>query len=405
MSTTDPEKKATRSAELQALLDVNKEIFEKFEELIRNPVPLHPDLAECLCEMGGDWGGHALKHPLVFGVPYFIPHNKLYNAQYAYKRQLLEDYKANKEWGRAAFLTERPYRVQFLHEHAAQITDDTEYWDVLSWVYQDSENLWQNADLVADLLDSPRPGRENMMTEEERTLLDKLPGKVRVYRGHGVLNPDGFAWTLSSTKAWWFANRLNTEGARVSMAYISKPDIYAYLAGRAEYEIVTDPSYIQDVEKYQFPRMSATLKAVLSETQTAFKLSQRSDHGPFHWRQVDRLGIALCKANPKADKEVVRLFALIHDHLRENEMEDPLHGHRAAKAAPAILEKCGIKLGFDRLNVLLEAIRYHNDGLISDCPTIGTCWDADRLDLPRVGILPDPKLLSTQAAKDRILQI
>ena len=32
--------------------------------------------------------------------------------------------------------------------------------------------------------------------------------------------------------------------------------------------------------------------------------------------------------------------------------------------------------------------------------TIQTCWDADRLDLSRVGIRPDPKKLCTKAAKD-----
>ena len=31
-------------------------------------------------------------------------------------------------------------------------------------------------------------------------------------------------------------------------------------------------------------------------------------------------------------------------------------------------------------------------------PTVGTCWDADRLHLPRVSIVPDPALLSTQTA-------
>lgn len=398
MSTTDPK----RSAELQALIDANKEVFDKFEELVGNPEPLHPELTPYLDDTS--FMGKALKHPLVFGVPYFPHYNKLYNAQLAYKQKEFDKFVENKEWHRAAFITERPYRMQFMHDHADLMTNDDEYWNVLSWAYQDSENLWQNADLVADLLDSPRPGREKMMTEEERAILAQLPGKVRVYRGHGIHNSDGFAWTLSSTKAWWFANRLNQDG-KVSMAFISKPDIYAYLEGRGEYEIVTNPSYVQDPEVYKFPRMSPGLKAVISETSQVFKLGNRSDHGPIHWRQVDRLGIALCKANPKADKEVVRLFALIHDHLRQNEMEDPLHGHRAAKAAPEILEKCGIKLGFDRLNVLVEAIRYHNDGLVHDCPTIGTCWDADRLDLPRVGIIPDPKLLSTQAARDRILQI
>jgi uncharacterized protein len=32
--------------------------------------------------------------------------------------------------------------------------------------------------------------------------------------------------------------------------------------------------------------------------------------------------------------------------------------------------------------------------------TIQTCWDADRLDLGRVGIVPDPSRLCTAAAKE-----
>ncbi len=33
-------------------------------------------------------------------------------------------------------------------------------------------------------------------------------------------------------------------------------------------------------------------------------------------------------------------------------------------------------------------------------PTLAVCLDADRLDLGRVGITPDPQLLSTATAKD-----
>ena len=37
-------------------------------------------------------------------------------------------------------------------------------------------------------------------------------------------------------------------------------------------------------------------------------------------------------------------------------------------------------------------------------PTIGTCWDADRLDLWRVGITPHVRFLCTAAAHDRVTQ-
>ena len=39
------------------------------------------------------------------------------------------------------------------------------------------------------------------------------------------------------------------------------------------------------------------------------------------------------------------------------------------------------------------------DGRVSDDPTIGTCWDADRLDLRRVAIVPKTGLMSTNPAK------
>jgi hypothetical protein len=37
---------------------------------------------------------------------------------------------------------------------------------------------------------------------------------------------------------------------------------------------------------------------------------------------------------------------------------------------------------------------------VTDDPTVGACWDADRLDLPRVGVTVDPRLLSTAAARN-----
>jgi len=41
----------------------------------------------------------------------------------------------------------------------------------------------------------------------------------------------------------------------------------------------------------------------------------------------------------------------------------------------------------------------HDRGEVSDDPTIGACWDADRLTLARLGILPSVGLLSTEAGR------
>ncbi|NBQ41773.1 MAG: hypothetical protein EBU23_04210 [Mycobacteriaceae bacterium] len=51
---------------------------------------------------------------------------------------------------------------------------------------------------------------------------------------------------------------------------------------------------------------------------------------------------------------------------------------------------------------LFEACRYHTEGEFSNDVTIQACWDADRLDLGRVWIVPDPKRLGSDAARSLI---
>lgn len=41
----------------------------------------------------------------------------------------------------------------------------------------------------------------------------------------------------------------------------------------------------------------------------------------------------------------------------------------------------------------------YEEGRVSDDPTVAACWDSDRLDLGRVGIIPEARLLSTERAK------
>ena len=59
-------------------------------------------------------------------------------------------------------------------------------------------------------------------------------------------------------------------------------------------------------------------------------------------------------------------------------------------------------LTLDRLglDMLVHACEFHSDGLTEADATIQACWDADRLDLGRVGIRPDPRRLCTAAARE-----
>ena len=118
-------------------------------------------------------------------------------------------------------------------------------------------------------------------------------------------------------------------------------------------------------------------------------------HGEHHWRCVSGTALALAARTPGADAAICLCFGLLHDTRRENDSHDPEHGPRAAELARALADDGLLALGSTRTDLLLETIALHADGRVSDDPTTGTCWDADRLHLPRVGIAPRPSLLSS----------
>jgi uncharacterized protein len=58
-----------------------------------------------------------------------------------------------------------------------------------------------------------------------------------------------------------------------------------------------------------------------------------------------------------------------------------------------------LRLADEQLELLAFACAHHTDGLTEADVTVQTCWDADRLDLGRVGIVPNPEQLCTPAAR------
>jgi uncharacterized protein len=129
-----------------------------------------------------------------------------------------------------------------------------------------------------------------------------------------------------------------------------------------------------------------------------FQLHASSLHGPSHWARVEANGIELAQSSG-ADEWVVRVFALLHDCCRENEWTDPEHGPRASAFARQLRKTLLGGLSDTMFDALCIAMEGHDRGRTSTDPTIGTCWDADRLDLWRVGTVPDSKYMSTAAGK------
>jgi uncharacterized protein len=131
--------------------------------------------------------------------------------------------------------------------------------------------------------------------------------------------------------------------------------------------------------------------------ETLFRCGPRSIHGPSHWMNVDSAGSLICRETT-ADLAVVRYFAYLHDAYRADDGWDRWHGPRSADRLADLPPEL-LVLDQRQMAVLEYSIRHHTDGETSDDPTIGACWDADRLDLGRVGITPCETFMSTQPGK------
>jgi uncharacterized protein len=119
-------------------------------------------------------------------------------------------------------------------------------------------------------------------------------------------------------------------------------------------------------------------------------------HGVKHWQTVERNAHYLASFN-NADTQVLSYFAHFHDCMRENEGRDKGHGSRGALFAKKHRDL--IPLNDIQFKQLTDACKGHTYGERPECITINTCWDADRLDLLRVGTIPDAKRLHNKEAK------
>ena len=124
------------------------------------------------------------------------------------------------------------------------------------------------------------------------------------------------------------------------------------------------------------PDYSILQKHVLSH-----RIFESELHGIEHWKQVERNGLLLA-TETGADITIVRLFALFHDSKRADDGFDKEHGHR-------------FDITQEQFDKLYHACKFHTTEPRSGDATIDTCYDADRLDLGRVGIKLDPNKMAT----------
>ena len=143
--------------------------------------------------------------------------------------------------------------------------------------------------------------------------------------------------------------------------------------------------------------MYMKLKPILQAVLRDYSLPLGGDHGVAHWARVLGNGLKLAEVTG-ANVEVVSLFAVLHDSRRINEVTDPEHGPRAAEFAVELRGDL-FELDDHEFRLLYRACEGHTHERDHPDATIQTCWDSDRLDLGRVGIMPHPSRLCTEFAK------
>ena len=129
-----------------------------------------------------------------------------------------------------------------------------------------------------------------------------------------------------------------------------------------------------------------------------YSLSQKGIHGPSHWFRVRTNGLLIAEDNG-ANAKIVELFALFHDSKRVNDGRDPLHGARGAAFAVELRAQGLFELTDLEMESLVFACTHHTKGWTEAPLTVATCWDGDRLDLGRVGYIPDPMRLCTEVGR------
>lgn len=123
-------------------------------------------------------------------------------------------------------------------------------------------------------------------------------------------------------------------------------------------------------------------------------------HGVEHWDRVAKFGRMLYQEG--VDMDVILAFAYLHDSERKDNAMDIEHGKRASLLIDRIRETELRALSDGQITKLKRACELHTTEHRTGDTTIDTCFDADRMDLLRVGIMPDPKRMATKRGAELV---
>ena len=159
------------------------------------------------------------------------------------------------------------------------------------------------------------------------------------------------------------------------------------------YEVSTDTNI-------KFDEMPGIIREIRGYSHSMWTLGEI--YGVKHWDRVYRNGQRLL--TPKVNPLVVGLFAYLHDSCRSGDGKDIEHGKRASIRIDNLRSSFLKDVSDEEIELLKEACSLHTTTHKTGHPTIDACFDADRLDLWRVGIFPDPQKMATEKGKEIALK-
>ena len=146
-------------------------------------------------------------------------------------------------------------------------------------------------------------------------------------------------------------------------------------------------------------KMNENIEKVREYAMGHSRINKYSMHGIDHWDRVAGNGVSLNV--PGADMDVVLSFAYLHDVERQDDGYELEHGPKAAELIDQIRDSVLGFLDDKQIGMLKDACSLHTTCPRTGNPTIDACFDSDRLDLPRAGIMPDPDKMATEEGAER----
>lgn len=139
-------------------------------------------------------------------------------------------------------------KIKKFYEFKDLFESDDEYWTELRTAYMCSKNTRNYQKEIRELFTANRGDRFKLMNDSEIELLEKLPAKIKVYRGMTEEEKEsgkyGISWSLdkevAETFALTYAHNYDSVGKpkTVLELEINKSDVIAHFTDRQENEIL-----------------------------------------------------------------------------------------------------------------------------------------------------------------------